>query len=50
MEPIKDLLKELSSVDLLLMMDCTCSMGPWIKEASENLIKIIDSVENKTFE
>ena len=50
MEPVKELLKKEKSVDLLLMMDCTGSMDEWIEEASQNLIKIIDSVENKTSE
>jgi len=48
-EQFKGLKKELASggksVDLLLIMDCTASMGSWINQAKNNLTKIIEKVQ-----
>jgi hypothetical protein len=37
-----------NSIDVLMLMDCTSSMTPWIKEASQNLVKVIEAVKKKS--
>lgn len=38
--------KELD-IDILLLMDCTSSMSSWIKQSSENLVQILETVKQK---
>jgi hypothetical protein len=45
MQAQKQALMRENSIDLLMLMDCTGSMISWIKEASQNLVKVIDAVK-----
>ena len=45
LQAMKDVVKkDDGDLDLLLLMDCTGSMGSWIHESANNLIKIIQTV------
>jgi hypothetical protein len=39
-------LKEANTLDLVIVMDCTGSMGAWIKTAKEELLRIVDGIKS----
>jgi hypothetical protein len=48
MHEIKKTLIQSTSVDMLMIMDCTSSMGSWIERAADKLVNIIDEVKSKS--
>ena len=43
----KDIILKEKNIDLLLLMDCTYSMKPWIEESANCLVKVIQTVKSK---
>lgn len=48
LESQKEAITTDTDIDLLLIMDCTASMSSSIREASNNLVKIIETVKQKS--
>lgn len=42
----RDIIRKEKNIDLLLLMDCTSSMGSWIKESASQLVSIIKTIRS----